>query len=70
MPTLICRRCDRRGVWGLLSAQAWLEHRNGSGETAHVCPDCCEQMNAQEQHLFLQTGHLPGRGLTGGERSG
>lgn len=60
MPTLICRRCQRRVVWGLLSSQAWLEHRDGNGIRVHVCPGCAGEMDEDQRRTFTETGSLDG----------
>ena len=56
MPTMVCQRCSRREVWGLMSSQAWLEHRNGDGTKSYVCPDCKGTLDADQRQRFLKRG--------------
>jgi hypothetical protein len=57
MPTaLVCVRCGHRGAWGVLSSQAWLEHRDGRDHAQHLCPTCAAALSEDARRRFLDTG--------------
>lgn len=58
-----CERCGRRDSPGLLSAMAWLHHRDGSGIETHVCPECSGQLTEEDRQRFVTAGQVLPRGV-------
>ena len=56
VPTLTCDRCARRVVWGVLSSQAWLAHRDGNEQVLHLCPTCSGELTEDQRQTFLSSG--------------
>lgn len=56
MPALVCVGCGHRGAWGVLSSQAWLEHRDGSDRTRYLCPTCAAPLSDEERRRFVTSG--------------
>jgi hypothetical protein len=58
MPTMVCERCRRLTVVGVLSSMAWLEHLDGDGPPLRLCPECQRQLTEEQRQAFVASGRL------------
>lgn len=56
MPTMVCERCRRHLVRGVLSGQAWLEYEDGDGRRRYICPECRAELSEEQRTAFVRTG--------------
>jgi hypothetical protein len=58
VPMMVCERCRRREVVGVLSSRAWLVHVDGEGASRRLCVTCQGELTEEQLQHFVTEGRL------------